>query len=138
MAVMGCHAQAMARVRLPLGRSVPLFREALLKGTLTRLRKNGESMSRHTSLQRMEHSSPECHHRFSSFKSPLRRSRIQRRIHNEKKPLNSGRATPVPKNKLQKNLVTQAGTLTPSPDPFSDPRRSVTPSTPSTDPFYWI
>jgi len=69
MALTDCHAKAMARVRLPPGRSVPLFREALLKGTLTRLRSGAKAMSSQTSLQRTDHQSPECHHKFSVDKS---------------------------------------------------------------------
>ena len=69
MAHADCHAQAMARVRMQPGRSVPLFREALLKGTLTRLLLGAKAMSRHTSLQRTDHQSPKCHHLFLVVKS---------------------------------------------------------------------
>jgi len=69
MALMDCHAQAMASVRMQPGRSVPLLREALLKGTLTRLRPGAKAMSSHTSLQRTEHQGPECHHLFPVVKS---------------------------------------------------------------------
>jgi len=71
MAITDCHAQAMARVRMQPSRSVPLFREALLKGTLTRLRLGAKAMSRQTSLQRTEQKNSECHHPFLIVKIRL-------------------------------------------------------------------
>jgi hypothetical protein len=114
MAITDCHAQAMARVRMQPGRSVPLFREALLKGTLTRLRIRAEAMSRHTSLQRTEQKNSECHHPFlfvkirittragSDGKLTMKKSAFQRML-----SLHA-------QNKTQKSGLTQAGTLTPS------------------------
>ncbi|MCK5676257.1 MAG: transposase, partial [Verrucomicrobia bacterium] len=47
-----------------------ILREALLKGTLTRLRPGAKTMSRQTSLQRADQKSPECHHPFPTVGTP--------------------------------------------------------------------
>ena len=103
MALTDCHAYAMARVRMPPGRSVPLYREALLKGTLTRLRLGAKAMSRQTSLQRTEHQSPECHHKFTSVKTTPKPKPDLTQNRPLKNPLFSGAAPAMPKTKLKNN-----------------------------------
>jgi hypothetical protein len=94
----------MARVRLPPGRSVPHIREALLKGTLTRLRPGAKAMSRHTSLQRTAPQRPECHHPFSSLNRSQSDARTAEK-HTVEKSLFSDYAPPVPETFYEKSLA---------------------------------
>jgi hypothetical protein len=93
------------------GRSVPLFREALLKGTLTRLRLGAKTMSSQTSLQRTEHQSPERHHLFHAvgIATPAEAGTTGK-MYNEK-TASQRRRYPHAQNKTQKSGLTKAGTL---------------------------